>query len=65
MPIEAELKARVHDAGALLAALDARAEREEDANYRDRYFDNADGSFIATGHEQASAPSRRAARPAI
>ena len=50
MPVEAELKARVRDAGRLRAALGARAE-EQIAVYRDRYFDSADGSFAAAGHE--------------
>ena len=50
MPIEAELKARVRDMPALLAALDARA-KGETAVYRDRYFDSADGVFAAAGHE--------------
>jgi len=50
MPIEAELKARVHDAPTLLAALDARA-KGEPTLYRDHYFDSPDGSFAASGHE--------------
>jgi adenylate cyclase class 2 len=50
MPIEAELKARVRDVPALLAALDERAKPEK-ATYRDRYFDSADGAFTAAGHE--------------
>jgi adenylate cyclase class 2 len=50
MPIEAELKARVRDSTALLAALDARAVGES-AVYRDHYFDSRDGSFAAAGHE--------------
>ena len=50
MPIEAELKARVRDTPALLAALDGRA-KGESAVYRDHYFDSLDGSFTAVGHE--------------
>lgn len=50
MPIEAELKARVHDSSALLAALDARA-KSESAVYHDHYFDSLDGSFATAGHE--------------
>lgn len=50
MPIEAELKARVRDTPALLAALDTRA-KGESALYRDHYFDSPDGSFAAAGHE--------------
>jgi adenylate cyclase class 2 len=50
MPIEAELKARVRDTPALLAALDARAKAEA-AVYHDDYFDSPDGSFAAAGHE--------------
>lgn len=50
MPVEAELKARVRDAAALLAALDARAGRET-AIYRDHYYDSPDGAFTAAGCE--------------
>lgn len=50
MPIEAELKARVRDVPALLAALDKRAERKS-AVYHDRYFDSPDGTFASAGHE--------------
>ncbi len=50
MPIEAELKARVRDVPALLAALDEQAEAEK-AVYRDRYFDSPDGSFASSGRE--------------
>ncbi|MBS2548781.1 class IV adenylate cyclase [Catenulispora sp. NL8] len=50
MPIEAELKARVRDVPALVAALDERAKAEK-ATYRDRYFDSPDGTFTSAGHE--------------
>lgn len=50
MPIEAELKARVRDVPALLAALDERAKPER-AEYRDCYFDSPDGAFTSAGHE--------------
>lgn len=50
MPVEAELKARVRDTPALLAALDARA-KGESVLYHDQYFDSSDGSFTAVGHE--------------
>ncbi|MEY9930146.1 adenylate cyclase class 2 [Catenulispora sp. GP43] len=50
MPIEAELKARVRDVPALLAALDRRAEREMVVCH-DRYFDSPDGTFASAGHE--------------
>lgn len=50
MPIEAELKARVRDVDALIAALDVRATAEV-AVYHDHYFDSADGSFTASGRE--------------
>lgn len=50
MPIEAELKARVRDVPALLAALDERAKGQK-AVYRDRYYDSPDGAFTKAGNE--------------
>lgn len=50
MPIEAELKAHVHDAPAVQAALRQRASAET-ADYRDAYYDRPDAGFMAGGHE--------------
>jgi adenylate cyclase class 2 len=48
--IEAELKARVPDPEALLAALDQRAAAER-ATYSDTYFDTADRALTGDGRE--------------
>lgn len=50
MPIEAELKARVHDVSTVRAALTARADARP-AVYRDAYFDRAADGFMAGGRE--------------
>jgi adenylate cyclase class 2 len=50
VPVEAELKAGVRNAGSLRTALDARGERQT-AVYRDRYFDTPDGAFASAGYE--------------
>lgn len=50
MPIEAELKARVHDVPAVRAALIVRASARP-AVYRDAYFDRARDGFMAGGRE--------------
>jgi adenylate cyclase, class 2 len=48
--IEAELKARVRDPQALLAALDQRAAAEH-ATYADTYYDTPDRGLTGTGRE--------------
>src|SRR5579859_5594025 len=48
--IEAELKARVGNPGALSAALEKQA-RGESSTYRDIYYDTPDGGLSASGRE--------------
>ncbi len=48
--IEAELKARLKDPGAVRAALDQRADPEK-AVYRDTYYDTSGGGLEAAGRE--------------